>query len=308
MKMKQEKRRFGLKRKFLFRVLAPVLLTFIVIGVYSTISMNRFGKNIRTEATSIVTDIAEQMILEKARSVSREFAVAMRMWPDLTSDAFNKNKLIQDIAVQKVGQTGYTCLYEVPNQATKTSALWVHPNGKLIGKDTPSLMKKPLGDRYDDWFTIYKGAYQGKESFGYYLWEDADGKLREKYMACVPVADTPFVIAATTYLDEFLTPVKKVENRISDQVSNMRLINSATMVIGLLLLIGVVIYSIQKLTLQIVKLTSAISNVSMGKVDDEIEIVQSNDELQDLSEAFERMRTGVKFIMQKLEDTKAKTS
>ena len=48
----------------------------------------------------------------------------------------------------------------------------------------------------------------------YYPWEDADGKIRDKFMVCVPVSGTSFMVAATTYLDEFLLPVREVEKRL----------------------------------------------------------------------------------------------
>lgn len=302
MKMSEKKRRLmGLKAKFLFLVLLPVLVTFAAIGYFSRENMFSFGKNIKTETTTMVTDLAEKTILEKARSVAREFKLALKLNPGLKPRQFDSNKFMHEVAIQKVGKTGYTCLYATPDHVTHVSPLWIHPNKKLIGRDTPSLMKKPLGSRYRDWFSIYKGAYYGEEAAGYYLWADADNVLREKYMACVPVKNTPYIIAATTYLDDFLTPIQQIEQQIGGHINGMRDVHLLTMAVGLVLIICFVIFSIQRLTRQIVKLTKAIIDVSTGEVDSEIEVIRSNDEIQDLSEAFERMRTGVKFTMKKLQ-------
>jgi hypothetical protein len=48
-------------------------------------------------------------------------------------------------------------------------------------------MRKTLGKRYNDWFNIYRWAYQGQESMGYYLWKGKDGRYREKFMVCTPI-------------------------------------------------------------------------------------------------------------------------
>ena len=47
------------------------------------------------------------------------------------------------LAVQKVGQTGYTALYELPG-SDGIWRTWAHVNDKIIGIDM-SKLKKPLG-------------------------------------------------------------------------------------------------------------------------------------------------------------------
>lgn len=304
--MQKNKRILGLKEKFLLMVLFPVVVTFVVIAVYSRSSMNAFGEKIGRESTAIVTQMAEEAILEKARSVAKQVELALQMNPALPPEKFNDDPLISKLAHQKVGLTGYTVLYSVPDSKNPGYLTLVHPAKELIGKDTPPIVQKRLGERYKDWFTVYQGPLTGKESSGYYPWKDDKGKERSKFMACVPIANSHYAISATTYLDEFLTPVQKVEGEISDQIAGIARVHLGTMVIGLLAFAACVIFGISRISKKIVALTHAIGEVSMGRVDSEIEIVKSNDELQDLSEAFERMRTGVKFIMQKLEKSQRK--
>lgn len=304
--MQQNKRVFGLKEKFLLMVLFPVVVTFVVIAVYSRMSMNAFGEKIGVESTTIVTQMAEAAILEKARSVAKQVELALQMNPGLAPLDFNNDPVIGKLATQKVGLTGYTVLYSVPDSTNPGYLTLVHPAKELIGKDTPPIVKTRLGERYKDWFAVYQGPLTGKESSGYYPWKDDKGKERDKFMACVPIANTHYAISATTYLDEFLTPVKKVESEISDHITGIGRVHMSTMLIGLIVFAACVIFGISKISKKIVALTHAIGEVSMGRVDNEIEIIKSNDELQDLSEAFERMRTGVKFIMQKLEKSQKK--
>ncbi|MFH0780641.1 MAG: HAMP domain-containing protein [Pseudomonadota bacterium] len=304
--MQHNTRVFGLKEKFLLMVLFPVVVTFVVIAVYSRMSMNAFGEKIGLESTTIVTQMAEAAILEKARSVAKQVELALQMNPTLAPEEFNNDPVISKLATQKVGLTGYTVMFSVPDKNTQRSLTLVHPAKDLIGKDTPSIVKKRLGERYLDWFKIYSSPATGKEGTGYYPWKDDQGKERNKFMASVPIANTPYAISATTYLDEFLTPVKKVESEISDHIAGIGRVHMGTMFVGLIVFAACVIFGISRISKKIVALTHAIGEVSMGRVDNEIEIIKSNDELQDLSEAFERMRTGVKFIMQKLEKSQKK--
>lgn len=297
--MAAQKRLLNLKTKFLLIVLVPVLMTFIVIAIYSRLSMNTFGNKISNQSTEIVTKMAEQAVVEKARTVARELRLALAQFPDLPPEQLNDTPLIHQTAIQKVGRTGYTVLWGVPAAGSVISPTWIHPDSSLVGKDTPTLVQKRLGSRYQDWFTIYKGCYNQQESKGYYLWEE-NGVVRQKFLACTPIPDTPYAVSATTYLDEFLAPVKNLETEIHDEFGAINLVNLATMASGLFIFILCTLLGISRITRQIVTLTQAIEDVSLGKIEQQISIVKSNDELQDLSEAFERMRTGVKFLMEKL--------
>lgn len=298
--MQKGKRILGLKEKFLLMVLIPVVVTFVIIGAYSRWSMNIFGEKIGTESTTIVRGLAEAAIIEKARSVAKQMELALQMYPNVPREEFNSHPVLQKLATQKVGLTGYTVLYSIPDEKYPGFPTWVHPAQDLVGKETHALVKKRLGDRFQAFYTIHSAPQSGKEAAGYYPWQDEKGVERDKFMASVPIAGTRYAISATTYLDEFLSPVKKVESEISDQIAGIGLVHLVTMIVGLLVFTACVVWAITRISRQIVKLTEAIEEVSMGKVDNEIEIIESNDELQDLAEAFERMRTGVKFIMQKL--------
>ena len=50
---------------------------------------------------------------------------------------------------------------------------------------------------------------------GYYDWSDVDGKVRKKYMYLTQVQGTNLVVAATTYIDEFSQPAKKIVGTVN---------------------------------------------------------------------------------------------
>jgi HAMP domain-containing protein len=206
---------------------------------------------------------------------------------DLIREDFNQDMGFKTLAVQKVGTKGYTALYELPG-ADGIWRTWAHINAKIIGVDMSNL-KKTLGKNFHAFWKVYTGVKGGKTSQGYYTWQDTDGKFRDKFMACVPIAGTHFAIAATTYVDEFTEPVKLVQSRAKDLTDRARLITWAILGATLFLIgLSVYIYS-HRLTGKLKSLTEAAERISMGEPGVNIEI-NSKDEIGKLAEAIARVQ------------------
>ncbi len=123
-------------------------------------------------------------------------------------------------------------------------------------------------------------------------------------MVCTPVAGTPFVVAATTYLDEFTGPVKLMENRASLLTEKTRLITWAILG-GTILLIGliVLIYG-HRLTGKLKSLTDIAERISIGDLGIEIE-TKSRDEIGELAEAISRMQDSIRLSIERLRRRRA---
>jgi methyl-accepting chemotaxis protein len=171
-------------------------------------------------------------------------------------------------------------------------------NPKIVAIDM-STLKKSLGNNFQGFWKIFTGVKGGKRSQGYYTWQDKDGKFREKFMVCTPVAGTPFVIAATTYLDEFTGPVKMMETRARALADKTRLITWAILG-GTILLIGLIvsIYG-HRLTGKIKSLTDVAERISIGDLGIEIE-TRSRDEIGELAEAIARMQDSIRLSIERL--------
>jgi HAMP domain-containing protein len=293
-----ETRKLGLRVKmsFFFFVIPIVLIA--VAGTLYLWQLNDLTSLLTHESSRAIRKMAEDAIAENARAVAKQCQLYLSNNPLLKREDFNYDMGFKKIAVQKVGTTGYSCLYSVPDEKG-FSSLWVHPNAKLIGIDVPKAMRKPLGKEYHRWWRVYKGAYDGKEARGYYLWKDADGHLREKFMVCTPVEGTPYVVASTTYLDEFTRPLKVMEIRAKKQAVGTR-----NIVFGIfaatIVLIGLIVslYG-HRITGKIKSLTDVADRISVGELDAEIEIA-SNDEIGELSDAVARMQDSIRLSIERL--------
>jgi HAMP domain-containing protein len=287
----------GLRPKiFLLFFFVPIAIM-VAAGSFYLWALGDLSSLITKESTRVVTQLGEQIIAEKARSVADQVQLYLSSHPNLRRQDFGADQEFQKIAVQKVGYTGYTALYAIPDEGGVWRT-WGHTNPKIIGIDMSSL-KGPMGKAFPGFWKVFAGVKDRKESRGYYTWQEKDGSFREKYMVCTPVKGTPYNIAATTYLDEFTRPVKDMEARASQMTMDTR--NTVFMIVGgTLLLVGVIVILYgQRLTSSIKSLTNVAEKISVGDMDAEVS-VKSKDELGDLSEAINRMQASIRLSIERL--------
>jgi HAMP domain-containing protein len=294
---KAKKKGMGLRSKiFILFFLFPIIL-FVGAGLLYLWQLENLSALITEESSKAVTQLGEQIIAEKARSVASQVRLYLLSRPDLKKEGFNADPEFTKLAVQKVGLTGYTALHGVPdNQGIWRN--WAHTNPKIVGLDM-STLKGPMGDNFPGFWKVFSNGKDGKESSGYYKWQEPDGSFRDKYMVCAPVQGTPYYVAATTYLDEFTKPVKEMEAKAIAISTNTRNIVLGILG-GTLLLIGIIValYG-TRLTSRIKKLTSVAEQISVGEMDSEIPVT-SRDEIGDLAEAIRRMQESIRLSIERL--------
>jgi HAMP domain-containing protein len=288
----------GLRAKMMILFFVVPILCVAAAGWLYIQQLQDLSTLITDQSSEAVNKMAEELITLKAQTVARQAAIYFDAHPGLTKEQLNIHPEFRDIAVQKVGKTGYTAIYSIPD-VNGVSSLWAHPNEKLIGVDLKEVMEKALGKGFDRFWKVYAGAFKGNISEGYYPWQDPDGKIREKFMVCVPVEKTPYVAPATTYLDEFTTPVKRLRSETTARTQATR--NTIyVIVLATIVLIGVIVsFYGYKLTSRIQALTNIADRISVGELDAEIE-VQSNDEIGDLGDAVSRMQDSIRLSIERL--------
>lgn len=296
-KARPGKKGMGLRSKIflLFFVVPIVLIT--GAGLLYLWQLKDLSNLITGESSKMVSQLAEQIIAEKARSVAMQSKLYIESHPGLAKQGYNNDNGSKSVMVQKVGLTGYTALYELPGP-DEVWRTWAHTNAKIIGIDMMSL-RKPMGKAFPGFWRVYIGVKNGKESSGYYTWQEADGSFREKFMVCTPVEGTRFIVASTTYLDEFTQPMKEMEARANTITFNTR--NTVFGILGgTLLLIGVIValYA-HRLTSKIRSLTDVAERISVGEMEAEIQVA-SKDEIGELAEAIQRMQESIRLSIERL--------
>lgn len=293
-----KKGRFGLRSKMVLLFFVLPIIIVAAAGALYIMQMNSLSSLLTEQSSETVKKMAEDLVKEKARSASKQINLYLATHPELNKEDFNYEIKFRLIAVQKIGLTGYTSLYSIPDEQG-LSTFWMHPNAKLIGINTTESMQKTLGKDFKDFIKIYQGAHKGIEAEGYYLGKDADGKSQAIYMVSSPVEGTPFVVAATVFLDEFTRPIKVMETRAQKLIINAKYIISA-IIIGTIVLIGLVVSIYGTLLVNKIRsLTDLAQRISIGDLDAEAGI-KSKDEIGDLYDAIVRMQESIRLSMERL--------
>ncbi len=284
-----------MKMMVLFMVLPIVLMA--AASVFYLTQLNSLSVIITDESSKVASSLAETIISNKADAVADQVRMFAESNRETSAPKLAKNDAFKAIAVQPVGETGYTALYELPD-ADGVWRTWAHVNDRIIGIDM-STLAKPLGPNFPGFWKIFSGVKDGKDSRGYYTWQDKDGKVREKFMVCKIVPGTNMVVASTTYLDEFTRPVDEIRDIANGITSQTRLFTAIALV-GTLIIIGFVVSSYgYKITEKIRQLTGHATRISTGDLDSELK-VKSSDEIGDLAEAISLMQSSIRLSIARL--------
>jgi HAMP domain-containing protein len=306
----------GLLPKLLLGVLIPVVLAFLVIWALIFFSVDYKGFRFTSlkdlgseslkelsattlrESKSSLNKLGEKIIREKAIDVAAQMEVFIKGRPKMKREDLFKDPELKAIAVQKVGETGYTAVHD------DKGINHFHVNPQIVDTDLHNLAEK-----LPAFWKILEASLTGPAS-GYYDWKDADGKTRPKYMYLAPVKGTDLIVAATTYIDEFSRPERVIEERIKGieraylQEYEMKIqIFYLVILVALLIMICVIYYYSRSVIRPILYLSEVADKISMGELETPIQI-KAKGEVRVLAESIERMQTSVKAAIERLQRRK----
>jgi predicted Zn finger-like uncharacterized protein len=295
-KARRRSQGLGLRAKMLLLFMVVPIILMAGASLLYLWQLESMSDLLTRESSKFVNQMAEEKIADISAGVAKQCELYLLSHPELIREDFNEDMGFKTLAVQKVGMTGYTALYELPG-SDGVWRTWAHPK-KIIGIDM-SKLKKPLGRNFPGFWKVYTGVREGKKSQGYYTWQDKDGKFRDKFMVCTPIAGTRFVVAATTYMDEFTGPVKLMQSRAKALTDRARLITWAVLGVTLLLVGLIVSVYGHRLTGKIKSLTDVADRISVGELEMEVKTT-STDEIGELAEAIARMQDSIRLSIERL--------
>ncbi|MBU0661373.1 cache domain-containing protein [Patescibacteria group bacterium] len=135
----------------------------------------------------------------KAKETAQHINEYLITHPELTLADLQEDELFQTIAIQAVGETGYTGVID-----SETGYFYFHPQKRLENTDS-HLLKEEL----PDWWAIFERT-MGEEcqpNSGYYTWKEGDDSLTEKFLSTACVKNTTadgkkLFVGATNYIDQ----------------------------------------------------------------------------------------------------------
>ena len=308
--VRQRMNNLGLQEKLMVGIFVPILVAFLIIGGMLFVSVGPFvsiralgsnslkelGSASVMESAASLNKLGEQIIQGKAESVAKQIELYLESHPGLSGALLANDPRLREIAVQRVGETGYTAVHN------KKGVNYFHVNPQIVGTDLHGLAAK-LPD-----FVKVLDAGLHRAAGGYYDWKDVDGKVRPKYMFSVPVEETNLVVAATTYIDEFGKPagailgkVGQMQDAYAARYKNRFLFFLAIVLVDLGVLLGIIYVYSASVVRPIRHLSEVADQISMGDLEVTVD-VEGKGEVARLGQSIERMRTSVKTAMERLEN------
>lgn len=310
---RKKQRGIGLLPKLLMGVFIPIVLAFVIIGIMLFFNWNAGGIKVNSlkgigsdsltelseisleESKSSLDKLGEQIIKEKALDVASQIEIFVKSHPRMKKDELVKDPWLKEIAVQKVGETGYTAVHD------DRGINYFHSNPQIMGTDLHD-----LADKLPKFWKILEASLKGPAS-GTYDWKDADGKIRPKYMYLAPVKGTDLIVASTTYIEEFSKPsraievkMKQIEKKFLDEYGK-KFQMFYLIILVVLIVLMVVIYVYSRSVIQPIRTLSEVADkISMGDLDTSIK-VKAKGEVGVLAESIERMQMSVKAAIARLQ-------
>ncbi|HEY71711.1 MAG: hypothetical protein B6I35_09715 [Anaerolineaceae bacterium 4572_32.2] len=275
-------------RLVLVMLLVGVLPT-LIAGFVATDQMQDLA--IQSSQTAL-EELAKASIRSKALVAAHQIQSYLSLHPEIDPydvAALETNHDLAILAIQPVGQTGYTAVFDAEGITR------FHVNPEIVGVDLST-----MADTLPEFWAILSASLDGSTSEGYYDWREADGSIRRKFMAITLVEGTSLRVAATTYMDEFTRPAQAMTAEL-ERLSALayRRFNLFVAVVALVSLGVGLIFGI-RLIAPLREMAATATRVAQGEWD-AIRPFPRRDELGALNRAFHSMTLRLKEMVQGLE-------
>ncbi len=292
--------RFGIRDKILISFLA---LSLISVGIISSLALRyissvgtltkeysaSMGETVMSVSIAALEDQGRRTIYQKASDVAKEIYFYLQLHPDIDMTTLSQNQELSTIAVEKVGRTGNTRVYD------RTGKIIFAANPSIVGANL-----RQLGGEPSYYSSIFERSLLGEDASGYYKYRGpTDSEERIKYMYTVPVQSSDLIVAANTYLDEFSSAAEETKQRIASAVDEMskqvdkqareaELIFIAVIVTMVVVVSGVSFLLSETITRPVMALTKGSEHIANGELNYKFN-VRTGDEMQVLAEQFNVM-------------------
>lgn len=302
--------RYSIRTKILISFLAVSLVAVGVISVFAVRNMSIVGTTARQNSISLgesavaesiaaLEDSGRRIIQLGAMVVAREVQLFIEKYSELTTSQLIQNERLKRIAVQRVGQTGNTLVYD------QNGVVYFHEDSQLVGAKI-----EQLSQGIPELRVLLESSLAGAAA-GYYDMEDDSGNIRVKYLYSLPVEGTSLIVAATTYIDEFSRPAEETESKITTAVTaitryierQMELAQWTFIVIIACMIVIIATLSsfiARTITQPIVALIKGTGIIAQGALDYKIKI-KTGDEIEQLAAQFNTMTSSLKESYSNLE-------
>lgn len=270
-------------------------LAIIFSAIFSVIGVVRITENATDNADKMKTTIRrglEKFLGEKAHDLAGQIEIYLQNHP-----LDPKDQKLREIVVQKIQNTGYSGLHDGVGQG----------DGRYLLHPDPDIEGKRLSDfRYKLptlWEAIQK-SLTGQSVSQYYLWEEKDGRIREKFFVGVPVSGTACILFATVYVDEFYQPLIQAQETIGRERDATIRIFLFSSLLATIIMVLVSVLIARGISRPIRQVALHARRIGEGDLDARLHI-PTGDEMEELAEVLNKMSADLKAYIENLRVTTA---
>ena len=211
-----------LPKKFSTRLFLATLIAGLIPVVIFVVLIDIYGSRIEKEITRIIEkgyerdmsrseimlrEMGEASVYSKVSDIAQQLDMVIQTVPWMTVTDLQKDEKFRELAVQTLGQTGYTFVFD-----SDTAVVRMHRDLRLENKNLPSVFRH-LPELQNILETSLKGP---GTAYGYYQLKAGDGNIMKRFIYIIPLHNTTadharLSVAATINVDDFLTPIKLAE-------------------------------------------------------------------------------------------------
>jgi HAMP domain-containing protein len=295
-------RKVGIRGKMLIIVMViPMIITFLTMLPTWNYVLKAVDLIIAEAAESEI-EVAKNQINQTASTIAKQVEFYMINHPELTPDVAPHDEQLKNILLQHslmVDNAGLYLRYSSQNPGI----FLISRDESLLGREVKSIMVKGvLGNaQYDELGKIIPVGPEGeyREAMGFFLSKDENGNLKEKIMALAPIPQSPFGVIVTADTEDFMLPVKILEQRIRNLIAGARNIVAGVLGGTLIIIVSLILFYVSTITGKIKSLTDVANRISVGELEAQIE-VRSNDEIGELADAVSRMQDSIRLSIARL--------
>jgi len=209
-------------KKFSTRLFLVTFIAGIIPVIIFVVLIDIYGSRIEREITRIIEkgyerdmyrsevmlrEMSEASVHSQVNGIAQQLDMVIRTVPWMTVKDLQKDEKFREVAVQTVGKTGYTFLFD-----SDTAVVRLHRDLRLENKNLPGVFRH-LPELQNILETSLKGP---GTAYGYYQLKVGDGNIMKRFIYIIPLHNVTadhvrLSVAATINVNDFLTPVRQAE-------------------------------------------------------------------------------------------------
>lgn len=285
---------FGIQTKIIVFLMVPIILGFAA-SLLTLRQMKVMTEDFVEDSTRALVDSSRQNVLDVTTGVSLRASLYLSKNPELTTAELASDRRFTDIVNQKVGNEGYTFLFELP-----ASSPGENPLSYVVDAAVRQRIEQDMGAENAAFDDLFSRALEGRAVRGVSV-TGLGGELY--YAVSIPLVDEPYGVGMLIPEQEFTSLATEMEQVVKDKSAATRNLVMSILAVTFITMFTIVGLFGNRLVKNLEYLTDVADRISIGELETEIKL-KSKDEIGGLAQAISRMQDSLRLSIERLRKRK----